>query len=127
MKAAKATFLDAYRANTCCVYKACDAAGVSRPTYYVWKNEDAKFRQAIDDIDQEFLDKVEAVAYKKALIEESDEWVNAVLKVKAIARGWSKAQEQAVSGNLKVEVIRRVINDAQAPDTAGDAPVGTSC
>jgi hypothetical protein len=47
------------------VTDACRKSGVPRSTYYKWLNEDAEFKKAVEDTQEEALDFVEGQLFKK--------------------------------------------------------------
>lgn len=101
-------FLVAYKANTCSVSKACAAVDISRSTYFEWR-QDPAFAARLVEVEEALIDELEGIAYEKARGGDS-EWLRECLKVKAVRRGWSRREEQALTGNITVELVRKVIN-----------------
>ena len=52
----KAEFLEIYAKLLCNVTKTCKAVGIERVTFYRWYENDAKFHQAVDDLENVRLD-----------------------------------------------------------------------
>ena len=52
----KAEFLKVYSKQLCNVTKTCRAIGIDRTTYYRWYEKDAKFHQAVDNLENVRLD-----------------------------------------------------------------------
>ena len=55
----KEDFIDALREQCGIIGLACDAVGISRSTYYSWRRDDEKFREAADEVLESQLDFVE--------------------------------------------------------------------
>jgi hypothetical protein len=56
----KEKFLNAFASKLGNVKEACEAAGIGRATYYVWKNNDEDFAQEIDNIQEGLIDLAES-------------------------------------------------------------------
>jgi hypothetical protein len=52
----KAEFLKIYAKQLCNIAKTCKAVGIDRITFYRWYENDAKFHQAVDDLENVRLD-----------------------------------------------------------------------
>ena len=52
----KAEFLKIYAKQLCNITKTCKAVGIDRITFYRWYENDTKFHQAVDDLENVRLD-----------------------------------------------------------------------
>lgn len=52
----KTEFLKIYAKQLCNITKTCKAVGIERVTFYRWYENDAKFHQAVDDLENVRLD-----------------------------------------------------------------------
>ncbi len=59
MEAKKKTIITALKNSFGNISKACESAGISRRTFYNWKDEDPDFRDELDGINEYILDRVE--------------------------------------------------------------------
>lgn len=85
----KAKFIDALKAAGGIVYAACEKAGVSRSTYYRWRDTDPDFRAAADEVGEARLDYVEGKLME--LINAGDTTATLFyLKTKGKERGWTE-------------------------------------
>lgn len=106
-KKAKKEFLKAYKAKALNISVACQSAGISRGTYYLWRKQD-KFDKECQELEESFKDWVESQITKK--MQEGD---NTMLifysKCKLKDRGYVERQEIDHSGemntNFSIEVI----------------------
>lgn len=65
MDAKKKTIIEVLKKTMGNVTKACEAAGISRVSFYNWKEADEKFAEEIDSIDEYLLDFAEDALYTK--------------------------------------------------------------
>lgn len=76
---ARETFLKTL-AETCNVSEAARAAGLGRRTAYDWRDADATFASAWTDAEESSADKLEQVAYERAISGQSDRMLEVLLK-----------------------------------------------
>ncbi|MBA7569204.1 hypothetical protein ES695_11575 [Candidatus Atribacteria bacterium 1244-E10-H5-B2] len=60
----KDLFLKAYESNMGHISKACGASNIGRQTYYDWIEKDPKFKQAVENIEEGFIDLAECALRK---------------------------------------------------------------
>ena len=105
----KKLFLEKFPEKFFNVTLTCQAIGIDRKTYYKWINKDSKFREAVKDLKEQYLDLCEAVLAKKVLIKDDPLWAYRTLERLGKDRGWAPKQEVEHSGEvnniLKVEII----------------------
>jgi len=82
---------------------ACKEAGISRTLHYNWYNEDAEYKQAVDDVADIALDFVESKLYKKI---EADDTTAMIfyLKTKGKKRGYIVRTEHEFSGSVVLPI-----------------------
>jgi hypothetical protein len=94
MELKKKSFLDSYRKAFGNISIACKSVEISRGTYYNWKESDAEFAKALEQVepDEEFIDFTENALYKK--IKDGDTTaIIFALKTKGKKRGYVERQE----------------------------------
>ena len=91
----KERFLKAFYAGYGIAATACEAIGISRSTYYRWKNEDPEFRERVEEVEETQVDFVESKLMQ--LINANDTTaIIFYLKTKGKSRGYSQAAQSAV-------------------------------
>ena len=113
--------IDAFKRNNCNTSKACEAIGISRTTWYEWRNTNLAFAQALEDARESIIDMAEDTLL--LLIKSKN--VAAViffLKCRAKERGYVESpqiiQVQRALGDFKqgvddpTECISRVLDSA---------------
>ena len=100
-------FLEVFEANAGNVSAACKAVGITRKTYYNWRDADDEFREAADDILESEIDFAESMLRKnvKAGKERSIEFY---LKTIGKKRGYIERQEIQTDGfpnKIEIEVV----------------------
>lgn len=101
----KKGFIEAYKKTFGNITKACEAAEISRGTYYFWMKEDKEFKGIIDttEPDELFLDIAENALVKK--IQDGD--ITAIifsLKTKGKKRGYIERQQFEHSGKVVLPI-----------------------
>jgi len=94
---------------------ACEAANISRKTFYEWKNADEKFAALVDEITEATLDRVEA----KLLEAINDDNLTAIifyLKTKGKKRGYV----EQVDGNLNINQFEQLMKETDADEDEDD-------
>ena len=97
----KKGFLQAYKKSFGNVAQSCKAVGISRQTYYNWKEKDKSFSQDIIDLEPEndFLDFLESKLVEKINNGDTSSIIFA-LKTKAKKRGYIERQEISMAEDL---------------------------
>lgn len=96
----KKAMIEALQQSLGIVTDACRVVGIARQTHYRWMQEDAEYKEAVDDINEIALDYAESKLYKA--IEKGEVTANIFyLKTKGKKRGYIERQE--IDNTLKVE------------------------
>jgi hypothetical protein len=85
----------------------CIAADISRRTFYTWKENDQKFREAIEDVDEALLDFAESQLLRKV----NDGDLTAIiftLKTKGRNRGYVERTETNMTINPFIEAMKEL-------------------
>ena len=91
----KETFLKSLKKNLCNISKACEAANISRKTYYRWI-EDQEFKDQVEAVKEGLIDHVEHQLLQK--IDSGDTTaIIFFLKTRAKDRGYVEKQEITLS------------------------------
>lgn len=93
---------------------ACEAAGITRKTFYEWKKDDAEFAEKVDDITEATLDRVEG----KLLEAINDDNITAIifyLKTKGRKRGYVEQIDTNVTNPFE-----KLMKDVDADDDEDD-------
>lgn len=64
-KQKKELFLKKYKEQACNITKGCEAAGISRQTYYDWLEQDKRFNVKTQEVEESLYDFVESMIVKK--------------------------------------------------------------
>lgn len=97
----KEQFLEALKNNINNISKACDAIGINRGTYYLWKESDKEFAEKCREIEEQVIDYVEGSLMKQ--IREGDTTATIFfLKTKGKNRGY--VEKVQLDGNLNTDV-----------------------
>jgi hypothetical protein len=81
------------------IYKACDAAGITRSNFYDWVNKDEEFKRKVQEIVEKEIDDVE-IALKNRINQGSDTAIIFYLKTKGKKRGYIERSELEVTGEI---------------------------
>ena len=104
-------FLSHFRDSHGIVSFACQQVGITRSCYYKWRENDPKFREKADEIEEETIDHVESKLYNA--IDKGD--LTAIifyLKTKGKKRGSVEKAEQSISvKEVRTEMSREEIID----------------
>ena len=104
-------FLSHFRPRRGIVSFACQQVGITRSCYYKWRENDPKFREKADEIEEETIDHVESKLYNA--IDKGD--LTAIifyLKTKGKKRGYVEKAEQSISvKEERTEMSREEIID----------------
>jgi hypothetical protein len=82
------------------VCQACEATGISRSTFYRWRDEDPEFSEAVDEVAEAQIDFVESKLMK--LINQGDTTATIFyLKTRGKRHGWNEKQQPMVEINAE--------------------------
>lgn len=101
----KAITIKAYEKKGGNVSATCEAANIGRRTFYLWRETDPDFAEAIKDIDESLVDFAESKLMEK--VQEGD--LTAIiftLKTKGKDRGYVERTEQNVTMNPFIEAMQ---------------------
>ena len=115
MKARQKTFLKHFKEGHGIITYACGNTGISRRTYYNWIEKDPKFKEAVDEVAEEVIDRVES----KHLTKINDEDLTAIifyLKTKGKSRGYVEMVENKVTVNPFEEMMKALPEDPEDND-----------
>jgi hypothetical protein len=102
----KRAMLDALEKSLGVVTAACKAVGIGRTTHYLWMQEDAEYRAAVEGLSDVALDFAESQLHKQ--IKEGNSTATIFyLKTKGKKRGYIERQEvEVASGKMfQIEVL----------------------
>ena len=81
------------------VSHAAELAGIDRATHYRWLKSDVKYKQDVDNVDEELKDMLEKMAYTLALVDKNPRVLLATLRAKASDRGWGDDPKVTTQAN----------------------------
>lgn len=93
--------MDALEKSLGVVAQACQTAGISRQTFYRWKEEDEEFRSEVGDISEIAIDFVESQLFKQIQTGSTGATIF-YLKTKGKKRGYVETQEVAFAERSQV-------------------------
>lgn len=99
-------FLTVFASKFCNVKNTCEAVGITRKTYYEWRNTSDDFAEAADDIIEGLKDDIESVMYTKVLVEQDTRAVIHAAESKLKDRGWARRTELEHSGDAPVTSVK---------------------
>lgn len=101
VKKKKKAFLEVLKKKAGNISSACDAVGISRQTYYNWKDSDKQFNIDVENVEEALVDFSESMLLKK--IAEGDTVATIFhLKTKGKKRGYTEKSEVQTVGELQV-------------------------
>jgi hypothetical protein len=102
----KRAMLDALEKSLGVVTAACKAVGIGRTTHYLWMQEDAEYKSAVDGLSDVALDFAESQLHKQIKDGNSTATIF-FLKTKGKKRGYIERQEvEVASGKMfQIEVL----------------------
>jgi hypothetical protein len=102
----KRAMLDALEKSLGVVTAACKAVGIGRTTHYLWMQEDAEYKAAVDGLSDVALDFAESQLHKQIKDGNSTATIF-FLKTKGKKRGYIERQEvEVASGKMfQIEVL----------------------
>ena len=116
-KRLKEHFIKAYAEQKGFISEVCKAVGISRQTFYRWKNKDKTFCEIVEDIEEGLIDFVESKLFTR--IEKED--ITAIiffLKTKGKGRGYVERIEQLLQGDEFKPLKVIVTSDGNKPNNA---------
>lgn len=103
----KKDFLIKFKESKGIISTACDAAQISRMTFYRWKKEDPEFADLVSEIEEASIDYVESKLIENIDNNKTSE-ILFYLKTKGKNRGYVERQEIQTDGfpeKIEIEVI----------------------
>ncbi|MDA7640571.1 phBC6A51 family helix-turn-helix protein [Opitutaceae bacterium] len=99
----KEALLTALRNNRGNISKACGATGVSRGTFYNWREIDSDFAERVQHVDDDIVDLAQDKLMEK--VEEGNiQAITFVLKTKGRRRGYGKSEEEEDSSGRRLRL-----------------------
>ena len=100
----KNAMLEALEKSLGVVTTACRSVGIGRTTHYLWLEQDAEYRKAVDELQNMTLDFAESQLHKQ--IKEGNTTATIFyLKTKGKKRGYVERQEIQVDGAVESKVV----------------------
>ena len=75
---------------------------ISRPIFKEWMDNDPEFKQAVLDLEEQFLDFAEITIKDTAFIEKNPKLMESLMKILLKKRGFDHADKVEVSGGLNM-------------------------
>lgn len=104
----KEAFIKSYKEHKT-ISAACEAANISRRTYYDWKEQDEEFAQAIIEVDEARIDYVENKLFENIDGNKTNE-ILFYLKTKGKNRGYVERQEHQIDGGFPTKIEIEIID-----------------
>jgi len=105
----KEQFLELYRDLHCNVSETCRAMGMSRRTFYNWRNASKRFESAVADVEEELIDFAES-KLRSRIDKEDTIAIIFFLKTKGKRRGYMEKQQVEHSGNIDSKLTIEVVD-----------------
>ena len=105
----KEAFIKSYKEHKT-ISAACEAANISRVTFYEWKNNDEDFAQRIVEIDESRIDYVEGKLFENIDANKTNE-ILFYLKTKGKNRGYVERQEHQIDGGFPTKIEIEIIDE----------------
>jgi len=109
-------FLKAFEQRMLNVSAACEVAGVSRMTVYLWREKDEAFAQRWHDAEENFYDKLETTMFAKALSEQDNTMLIWLSKTKMKHRGYVEKTEIDANVNTFEQFMRNLPDNPEDLD-----------
>lgn len=106
----KEKFLEVFAAKLGNVSNACEAASVSRKTFYNWKNDDEEFAQNVNEIEEGLIDFAESKLFENIKGNKTNE-ILFYLKTKGKSRGYVERQEHQIEGGFPTKIEIEIIDE----------------
>jgi hypothetical protein len=104
----KEAFIKSYKEHKT-ISAACEAANISRRTYYDWKEQDEEFAQSIIEVDEARIDYVENKLFENIDGNKTNE-ILFYLKTKGKNRGYVERQEHQIDGGFPTKIEIEIID-----------------
>ena len=105
----KEVFIKSYKEHKT-ISAACEAANISRRTYYDWKEQDDDFAQRIIEVDEARIDYVESKLFENIDGNKTNE-ILFYLKTKGKNRGYVERQEHQIDGGFPTKIEIEIIDE----------------
>ena len=105
----KEVFIKSYKEHKT-ISAACEAANISRRTYYDWKEQDDEFSESILEVDESRIDYVENKLFENIDGNKTNE-ILFYLKTKGKNRGYVERQEHHIDGGFPTKIQIEIIDD----------------
>lgn len=105
----KEAFIKSYKEHKT-ISAACEAANISRRTYYDWKEQDEDFAQSIIEVDEARIDYVENKLFENIDGNKTNE-ILFYLKTKGKNRGYVERQEHQIDGGFPTKIEIEIIDE----------------
>ena len=105
----KEVFIKSYKEHKT-ISAACEAANISRRTFYDWKEQDEDFTQRIVEIDESRIDYVEGKLFENIDANKTNE-ILFYLKTKGKNRGYVERQEHQIDGGFPTKIEIEIIDE----------------
>jgi len=105
----KEKFLEVYKVNTKSITDACEAAGISRRTFYHWKEQDEEFASSVKEIEESLIDFAESKLFENINGNKTNE-ILFYLKTKGKNRGYVERQEHQIDGGFPTKIEIEIID-----------------
>ena len=105
----KEVFIKSYKEHKT-ISAACEAANISRVTFYEWKNNDEDFANRIVEIDESRIDYVEGKLFENIDANKTNE-ILFYLKTKGKNRGYVERQEHQIDGGFPTKIEIEIIDE----------------
>jgi len=108
--------------------KTCRALGITRNRVNLWRFKDPVFKTLADNLVEEDIDTCEANIHKALKDGDKEavkcwEQIKYFLEHKALHRGWGEPETNVnVSGGVKLQIIRKIINEKPKNESQDDRP-----
>jgi len=106
----KEKFLEVFANNLGNVQESCKSAGIGRATFYVWKDNDEEFAQAVNEIQEGLIDLAESKLLENIKSGKTNE-ILFYLKTKGKYRGYVERQEitgaDGMPNKIEIEIVNK--------------------
>jgi hypothetical protein len=111
----KEKFLEAFASKLGNVKEACEAAGIGRATFYVWKNNDEQFAQEVENIQEGLIDLAESKLLENIKSGKTNE-ILFYLRTKGKYRGYVERQEITGADGSPHKIEIEIVNKFEDKD-----------
>jgi hypothetical protein len=108
----KHDFLKVYKKSRGNISEACQAANISRMTFYRWRDEDKEFAETVIEIDESKIDYVENKLFENIEGNKTNE-ILFYLKTKGKNRGYVERQEHQIDGGFPSKIQIEIIDPSE--------------